>query len=165
MNAPFTYPEVGATEGSPPLGYNVLRYHTNLGPGVLDRAAEMVLTFGMHRAVGLRVRSSAARAAPDVAVTSVLGAGPLSISAPCRVVSVLEEPHRRGFTYGTVAGSPLEGEERFLLELDEAGDVIFSILAFSRPAAWYTKAAGPLLVAFQQLFARRCGAVLRRACA
>lgn len=164
MSTPFSYSEVGSTDdgATVPEGYNVLRYRTRLRRGVLDVAAEKLMTFGMHRSVGIRIQSSADRAAPGVRVTSVVGVGPIALHAPCQVISVIDEPHRRGFTYGTVAGSPLQGEERFLLEEDTNGDVWFSILAFSLPARWYTRAAGPLLVGIQRLFAQRCGAVMRR---
>jgi uncharacterized protein (UPF0548 family) len=82
--------------------------------------------------------------------------------APCLVVWTLAEGARAGFGYGTTAGHPFSGEESFVTALDDAGDVWFAVAAFSRPARWFTRAAGPIAPLFQQAYARRCAAVLRR---
>ena len=42
------------------------------------------------------------------------------------------------------------------------GTVWLSVNAFSRPAKWYSRAAGPATRGLQHAYARRCGTVLRR---
>jgi len=162
----FSYPEVGATEeGGPlPAGYRHLRYRTRLGFGqdVFEAAGESVLTWRMHRAAGVGLEATGPRAAPGVGVRVLLGRGRLGLAAPCEVVWAVEEPARLGFAYGTLAGHPECGEEAFLVELAPDGQVWFTVSAFSRPARWYTRAAGPLVPLFQRLYALRCGRVLRR---
>jgi uncharacterized protein (UPF0548 family) len=161
----FTYPEVGATGAEPlPPGYNHLHHRTLLGHGraVLEAAGEAVLTWRMHRAVGVGVRADAERAAPGVLVEVTLGPGRAGVRAPCRVVRTVTEADRIGFAYGTLAGHPTEGEESFLVEMGDDKAVWFTVTAFSRPARWYTRALGPAVPLAQKLYAQRCGQVLQR---
>ena len=157
----FTYAEIGATRHEPlPDGYNHLRYRVQVGTGadVFERAGRAVLSFGMHRAAGARVRSAAERAAPGVRVTVTLW----PFTVPCEVVYVDDEPNRIGFGYGTLPGHQERGEEAFLVELAPDGTVWLTIKAFSRPARWPTIVAGPLAVLVQHAFARICGRALIR---
>jgi uncharacterized protein (UPF0548 family) len=159
----LTYPEVGATRtGALPPGYRHLRYRTRLGRRDLVAAGEAILTFAMHRAAGVHIVASAPVAAVGVSVTSGLGLGPLRLRAPCRVVWAEQSPDRAGFAYGTLPGHPERGEELFLVSRDDAGDVWFSVTAFSGPASWYTRAAGPVVPLFQAAYARLCAHALRR---
>lgn len=48
------------------------------------------------------------------------------------------------------------------MDLADDGTVWFTVLAFSRPAAWYTRLAGPLVPHVQLWYARRLGRALRR---
>jgi uncharacterized protein (UPF0548 family) len=111
--------------------------------------------------MGVRFEASAPRAAPGVTATSHLGIGSLRLAAPCRVVWTVTEEDRIGFGYDTLPGHPECGEEAFLVERDADGRVWFSVTAFSLPAAWYTRAAGPIVPVLQRLYARRCGQVLK----
>lgn len=159
----FSYPEVGATrEPVLPAGYNHLRYRAPLPAGSFEIAGEAVLTFRMHRAAGVRIDASAPRAEPGVAVTAGLGIGPAQLWAPCAVVWAVDDEHRAGFAYGTLPGHPERGEEAFLVERDDDGRVWFSATAFSRPDRWFTRAGGPVVVAFQHAYARWLGTTLRR---
>lgn len=71
-----------------------------------------------------------------------LGVGRLGLRAPVRVVDVVDEPTRRGFAYGTLPGYPESGEESFVVELGETGDVTLTITAVSRPASRLARLAG-----------------------
>lgn len=165
----FTYAGVGATGSGragelPPPGYHLLRVRTGIGEGreVFAAAGRAVLDWRMHRALGIRVTASAPSAAPGVRVVVGLGAGPLRINAPCEVVWTADEARRTGFAYGTLPGHPERGEESFVVEWEPDGGVVLEVTAFSRPAAWYTRAAGPLGRVAQRAYAHRCGSVLRR---
>ncbi|WP_433478014.1 DUF1990 family protein [Spirillospora sp. CA-142024] len=161
----FTYAEVGATrEAERPDGYRHLRHRVLVGRGdaAYRNAADAVMEFWMHRALPVRVETSAPRAAPGVSVVIGLGAGPLRLNAPCRIVWTREEERYTGWAYGTLPGHPQSGEESFVVHLDDEDDVWLTVTAFSRPATAAARAAGPLGPVFQRAYARRCGAVLRR---
>ncbi|MFE6227804.1 MULTISPECIES: DUF1990 domain-containing protein [unclassified Streptomyces] len=162
----LTYREVGATRSpaSLPAGYHHLRHSTPVGhgPAAFRAAADAVTTWRMHRATGARVRTTAERAAPGVTLEVALGVGPLALGVPCQVIWLPEEEHRGGFAYGTLSGHPESGEESFLVELEPDGTVRFTVTAFSRPAAWYTRLAGPVVPHLQLAYARRLGRTLAR---
>lgn len=73
-----------------------------------------------------------------------LGPPRLGVRIPCRVVQVVDEPHRGGFAYGTLPGHPETGEERFEVRRGPDGVVAFTVTAFSRPASALARAGGPL---------------------
>jgi uncharacterized protein (UPF0548 family) len=160
-----SYEPTGATldavndDAALPNGFRHLRFRARIGSGqrVLQAAGEAIMTWQLHRKAGVRPRPSAPRAAPGVTVVSNV-----PIKAPCVVVWVLERPDRIGFGYGTTDGHPFSGEESFTAWIDPAGDVWFTVIAFSRPARWYTKAAGPIAPVFQRLYVRRLARVLRK---
>ncbi|MET9910642.1 DUF1990 domain-containing protein [Streptomyces sp. NPDC006476] len=162
----FTYQDVGATRraGFCPPGFHSLHVRSRIGEGekVFRRAADAVLTWEMHRELGVGIDTAAERAAPDVDVTVTLAG---VIKAPCRVVYTVEEPRRAGWAYGTLAGHPECGEESFLVERTGDGTVWLTVTAFSRPAKWYAKAGGPATRGLQNAYARRCGKILRKLCA
>ncbi|MGV9567637.1 DUF1990 family protein [Streptomyces sp. NPDC003480] len=161
----FTYEDVGATrDGHCPEGFRPLHVRARIGEGeeVFRRASEALLTWELHRAMGVGVLAGADRAAPGVDVTLTLAG---VIKAPCRVVWAVEEHRRTGWAYGTLPGHPESGEEAFVVDRTGDGTVWLTITAFSRPAKWYTKAGGPAARGFQQVYARRCGSVLRKLCA
>ncbi|MFG2875539.1 DUF1990 family protein [Streptomyces sp. NPDC048337] len=161
----LSYRDRGATARQPlPAGYNHLRHRTRIGRGreVFEAAGVAVTTFHAHRASGMRVRagSGAVRAGDRVEVG--IGLGPLRITAPCRIIWTAYEPTRVGFAYGTLTGHPESGEESFLVDLDPDGTVWFTVTAFSRPASWYTRLAGPVVPFLQLNYARLLGRRLRR---
>lgn len=160
----LTYPEVGATgTGSPlPAGYRHLHHRTRLGAVSLEAAGEALLSWRLHRAAGVQITASAPRAAAGVTVVSGLGIGPVRLSAPCRVVAVTEEAGRIGFAYGTLAGHPARGEEAFRVERGPDGEVWFTVTAFSVPARWFMRAAGPVAGLLQRGYAWHLGRTLRR---
>jgi uncharacterized protein (UPF0548 family) len=142
----LTYPEVGATlTDRLPDRYRHVRRHERLGVGEATlRAASVALAdWSMQRAAGLLIRASG----PPVVglrITSGIGFGPFRVWAPCKVVWVRDEPDRYGFGYGTLTGHPERGEEGFEVSMRAGGEVWFDIRAFSRPARWYAKLAGPV---------------------
>ncbi|MEU9735586.1 DUF1990 domain-containing protein [Streptomyces sp. NPDC048002] len=162
----FSYEDVGATREHDfcPPGFHPLHVRTRVGEGheVFRRAAEAVLTWDLHRTMGVGMDTSADRAAPGVDVTVTLAGG--LIKAPCRVVWTVEEHRRAGWAYGTLAGHPECGEESFVVDRTGDGTVWLTVHAFSRPAKWYSRAGGPATRGLQNAYARRCGTVLRRMC-
>ena len=160
----LNYPEVGATLAGPlpTAGYHHLHHTVRVGRGrdAFETAGAAVTTWAMHRATGARVESAADRAAPGVTLEVSLGLGPLRFTAPCQVIWTADTATRAGFAYGTRAGHPEGGEESFIVDLHEDGTVWFTVTAFSRAAAWYTRLGGPVVRALQHAYARRLGRAL-----
>lgn len=150
----LTYPDVGATAATLPAGYANVRISRRIGSGRqrFDQAAEAVMRYGMLRGAGLRVTASTdvARVGSDV-----LGRlGPFV--APCRVVYVVDEPNRRGFAYGSLPGHAVRGEEMFGVRYDPADDGVYSkVVAFSKPATWWSSLGAPVLSLVQRVVSRR----------
>lgn len=161
----LTYPEVGATAGALPPGYDHVRRTAVLGRGTatFDRAADAVMAWDLHRRAGLRVDADSARATLGTTVRLGVGIGPLRVTAPCRVVRVVDEVTARGFAYGTLPGHPEQGEESFIVRRDAAGTVTLEILAFSRPAQWWSRLGAPVTrLAQQHLTTRYLDALVER---
>lgn len=134
---PFTYAAVGRTAagtGEPPPGFTTLHRTRVLPVGTdFEDAAERLLSWWLQTGAGLGVAASSTIVELGSVVVLQLGRRPLHVSAPCRVVEVVEETDRRGFAYGTLPGHPESGEERFLLRRRPDGRIELSIDAFSRP--------------------------------
>jgi uncharacterized protein (UPF0548 family) len=139
--AQLTYSAVGGTAGVLPPGYYHLRRTAVIGTGAaaFAGAVDSLLGWQVHLRAGLAV--SAPVAGPGTLVLLGIAAGPARISAPCRVVYVMNDPGRRGFAYGTLPGHPECGEEAFAVERHDDDTVTFTITAFSRPATLLARAA------------------------
>lgn len=81
--------------------------------------------------------------------------GPVRVTAPARVVYVIDEPQRKGFAYGTLPGHPEQGEEAFIIEQHDDGSVWICIRAFSRPAHRWMWPAYPVMRLAQEFYTRR----------
>lgn len=162
---PLTYAEVGATRDTElPKDYTYLHVRVPIGRHVVVHAGEMLLTWRMHEGAGVRVRRTANRIATGTEVTCRVGVGPVGFDAPCRVVWTIEEERRIGFAYGTLTGHPESGEESFVVEEDDDGGTWLVVTAFTRPAAWYTRLAGPIGGVMQRALVRRYGRALQQLC-
>ncbi|MEE6169475.1 MULTISPECIES: DUF1990 family protein [unclassified Mycolicibacterium] len=149
---PLNYPEVGATAGELPSGYRHIRRTAALGEGrsCFENAAERLMHWGVQRGAGLRIQTSSELAEEGALLTIRLGPVP----AYGRVVYTVDEPDRRGFAYGTLRGHPESGEELFAVRYDE-GRVYVDVVAFSRPATWWSKLAAIPAAVAQRLVTNR----------
>jgi len=149
----LTYDEVGATAGELPAGYRHIRTSLRLGRGeeTFLAASDALMRWDVHRRAGLRVEADAETAAPGTTVVLRW----FGFTIPCRVVYVIDEPHRRGFAYGTLPGHPESGEERFCVERDADGEVRETITVFSRPGRWFTRVGDPVARVVQSVMTGR----------
>jgi uncharacterized protein (UPF0548 family) len=165
VDGDFTYADVGATAADRhPEGFSRLWVRTRIGEGESEFrvAARAVTEWRLHRAMGVRITTEPGRAVEGARVLVGIGIGPLRLNAPCAVVWTADERRRAGWGYGTLSGHPVSGEESFVVSRDGSGSVWLTVSAFSRPSAWWTRAAGPLVPWAQRRYAHRCGVVLRR---
>src|ERR1041385_1914216 len=173
---PFTYAEVGATNATPPAGYNVDHNRIQLGTGEATyRSAVDALKKWRHFELGWVAivpaggggdggggRGGKGGALGPAGVVVEVGAtvavkarafGTWSLNAS-RVVYVIDESRRFGFAYGTLPDHVERGEERFLIERLPDNTVWYDILAFSRPHHPLVKLSSPLARRLQRRFAR-----------
>ena len=83
---------------------------------------------------------------PDIGLVVAMAA-PLPmgwIDVVCRVVAVVDEPDRFGFTYGTLPVHPEQGEESFTVTRSDDGSITFEIVAVSRPRQPLARAFAPV---------------------
>jgi len=91
----------------------------------------------------------------DTAQLVIPVVGPIVITAPARVVYLIDEPKRKGFAYGTLPGHPEDGEEAFIVSQHEDESVWLTIRAFSRPSSRKWWAVYPALRVAQEFYTRR----------
>jgi uncharacterized protein (UPF0548 family) len=124
-----------------------------IGAGEADfhRAAVAILTWQAQLRAGLNVHASASFVAEGAVVEQRLG----PFSFPCRVVYVVDEPHRKGFAYGALPGHAERGEELFAVSWDPETDEVRALIhSVSLPAALWLPLF-PVLRIVQHIFARR----------
>ena len=133
-----------------------------LSEGDAEAAAEGTEVAAVDDATVIEIESSRVRVkccseGPEVAaVDTVVLVRMGFLPAPCRVVYVVDEPHVKGFAYGTLPGHPESGEERFVVRIDPVTAAVFAeVSAFSRPATWWSKAGGPFTSLLQRVMNKR----------
>lgn len=163
--APFTYPEVGATAGELPSGYDIDRYDADLGRGarVFERGRAAIADFVMYPPAWTLIVSDGPLAEGLVFASVIRHLGFWSIN-PGRVIYTIDDPDCFGFAFGTLPGHSERGEERFAVVRDPETDrVEFDALAFSRPEAPLARLGEPIARALQRRFARDAAAAMRAA--
>jgi uncharacterized protein (UPF0548 family) len=154
--APFNYEHVGETAHERRVaGYGWMDRSTTLRRTDFEAAASDLLSWRLQERAGLRVQASESPLQTDTVVLMRLGIGPLSLRIPCRVVYVIDQPHLRGFAYGTLPGHPEAGEERFVLEQHVDETISLTITAFSRPASRLSRLGGPVTRRVQEVMTVR----------
>ena len=130
---PLTYEPVGISAMSPPPPeFRLDRWSRTLPVGAFDRATEAIRTWQVHRGAGIVVEA----AGPPAVGSVVAMAAPLPlgyIELVCRVVEVVDQPDRFGFTYGTLSVHAERGEESFTVHRRPDDSITFDIVAASRP--------------------------------
>jgi uncharacterized protein (UPF0548 family) len=153
--APLSYSPRGGPGGGAPADFDHLDCSATLSRRDFDATVRDLFEWRMHSRAGLQVQASDIPLRPKTVVLMRWGMGALSLKIPCRVLEVVEEPERRGFTYGTLPGHPEAGEERFLLEHLDDGRILFTITASSRPASSLARLGGPISRAAQRCMTQR----------
>ena len=133
--APFSYPEVGATRGELPRGYDVDQARVCVGHGddAFDRARAALRDWAHFSLPWVRLSAEGQPAPGTLAAVMVCVHG-LWWTNLTRVIYLDDDVDRFTFAYGTLALHAECGEERFEIEIDRGtGEVTYSLLAFSKP--------------------------------
>jgi uncharacterized protein (UPF0548 family) len=160
-HAEVTYGEVGASNGELPdpatTGYKSSRHEKMIGHGQadFDRAVEGIRTWQAHRAAKVSLRSITPIEVGQTALF-VVTLFPMEIRICCRIVSVVHEPNRFGFSYGTLPCHPEVGEEQFLVERNpDTNDVTFRINVFWKSVSPLLRLGSPITKAMQRNYTQR----------
>jgi uncharacterized protein (UPF0548 family) len=164
MKNEFTYDEVGCThpEAPPILGYHIHHRFARIGgPEVWDQARAAIAAWRMFDIDWITIEVDGA---PAKGVIARVGArmGPLVLKNPCAVTQVYDSENHYGFSYGTLPGHAMSGEERFSVYLQDGG-VHYEILAYSRPASLLARLGKPVVRHMQYRFGTESLAAMARA--
>jgi uncharacterized protein (UPF0548 family) len=144
--AALTYGAGIRADASAPHGYWRLDESRGLGSGdaVFQRACDELFSWRMHERAGFLVQTSGAEIRVGLVLTLSTRRGPMRVLAPCRVVRVTRDDDRAGFTYGTLPGHPVSGQEEFLIQKQSDDQVVATIRAVSRPYSTLAKLGAPI---------------------
>lgn len=159
-DAPFTYPEVGASLGTlPSHGYANDEYGVVLGQGqpCFVRATAALERFANYPSAWARIQCDGDGSPREglVFVAQIDHYGFHSLNG-CRVIAVIRDDatlQRYGFAFGTLPSHEERGEESFVVSFDPAsGEVRYDVRAFSRPRGALARLAAPIARALQRRF-------------
>jgi uncharacterized protein (UPF0548 family) len=122
----------------------------DVAAGVLEWAIKTRSGFSIEPASGdgLRVRQGA-----DLSLVAHIG--PLQIREPIRIVTVVEQPDRVGFAYGTRPGHPVAGEEAFVVHRDSTGTVSLTLRSLTKAPRGPWRLLFPVALVAQRFYRRR----------
>src|SRR6185436_2412783 len=156
----FAYPEVGATQTTPPAGYRHDHNRIRLGEGseIYARACRALAAwkqFDLGWIELQRANTPIVVGATVAVLEHHLGFWSLNAARIVYVIGEETEGKRFGFAYGTLPDHAELGEERFSIEWSPSDDSVwYDILAFSRPNKLAPKLGYPLTRMLQRRFAR-----------
>lgn len=164
----FSYSFVGQTASTSPAGFNVDHTRINLGSGeaVFIAATKAIERWEQFQLGWVEPWTSLTPITEGEVVAVLARVAGLWWLNAARIVYVVDEAgpvQRFGFAYGTLPGHAECGEERFLIEWDQAdGSVWYDILAFSRPRHPLARLGFPFARLVQKRFARESAEAMRR---
>ena len=142
-----------------PKGYR--RHACTLSIGHGERrwheAASAVLGWQIKTRSGFTVESGTndIRATENADYRLTARLGPITIHEPVRVVTVVNQPTRCGFSYGTLDGHPVSGEEAFIVHRTPDGEVWLTLRSLTRASRGRWRWAFPILLVAQKYYRRR----------
>lgn len=159
VQAELTYDHVGSTlrpHGVPDRRRRSVR-HTLAARDVhaFDAAVAGLRSWVPQRHLGARIHPPDASATVGETLLVVLAAGPIEVTAPNRIVWVVDEADRYGYAYGTLPGHPAAGEECFLVERIDDHRLRLTVTVDAAPATLATRVLAPLVVQVSHLAVRR----------
>ncbi|MEO7259733.1 MAG: DUF1990 domain-containing protein [Jatrophihabitantaceae bacterium] len=114
------------------------------GSAAFDSASRAVLSLRMHRKAGVKMTMPTDTVRLGDVIRLSFGVGPVALRGSCDVISVADEPRRRGFRYRTRPDHPEEGEESFIVDWAADNQVVVTVESFARPNKLLIRLAGPV---------------------
>lgn len=152
---PTTEPESDTWSIDDPVPYRPFEATALVGRGdaVWERAARDVLRWRVKTRSGFRVDDAEPVSPGERLVISARIAG-WTVREPVEVATVVATPTRVGFSYRTLPGHPVAGEEAFIVHRD-GDDVMLTIRSLTAPAGTQPWRALHPLLRIAQMIARR----------
>lgn len=153
--APGTDPQLSSWQANEFSPFRRSEVSALIGHGdeVWERATRDVLSWKVKTRSGFTV-NDARPVSPSTRLTITARVGGVTIREPVEVVAVVETATRVGFSYRTLPGHPVTGEEAFIVHRD-GDDVFLSIRSLTAPAATQPWRALYPLLRVAQIVARR----------
>jgi uncharacterized protein (UPF0548 family) len=148
-----------------PKGY--IRYARTIrighGREQWDAAASAVLDWQIKIRSGFTVEPVTAgiRVRENADYQLIARFGPFAVREPVRVVAVVQQPTRCGFSYGTLDGHPVSGEEAFIVHRTADGQIWLTLRSLTRASEGRWRWAFPFLMVVQKYYRRRYVQALR----
>jgi uncharacterized protein (UPF0548 family) len=176
----LNYAAIGATTSDvvlsfPPEGFRSTQVRHRLGSGThrFDQAGRALMTWGALRGAGVEVGGVQAEQAaaslretgplfledgtpwitPGMTASLTVPDGGFPLDGPVKVVTVVDEPGRIGFAWGTCPGNGLQAEQLLLVEHEEDDSVWATIRTICRVEG--LRGRSPLLRRAQERLERR----------
>jgi len=155
-----------ADRWSPALaGYRCFERRTELSAtsDAWNDLVQILMSWGIKTRSGFSVEPTPGQHRVEVAenYTLVLRIGPMHVREPVRIMAVVDQPDRVGFSYGTLDGHPVAGEEAFILERETDGRVTLVLRSISRAPSGAWRRAYPFARLLLPVFRRRYSRALR----
>jgi uncharacterized protein (UPF0548 family) len=148
-----------------PEGYRRHTCTVGIGHGqrAWDEAASAVLHWQVKTRSGFVVEpvTAGVRAQEQADYRLIARVGPFTVREPVRVVAVVDQPARCGFSYGTLDGHPVSGEEAFIVHRTVDDEVRLTLRSLTRASHGRWRRAFPLLLVAQRHYRRRYLLALR----
>jgi uncharacterized protein (UPF0548 family) len=154
----LTYDHIGSTlDPEEQARASVRRHRRDIGngDGAFIHARDALRAWAPQRKIGGAVHPPDTPIEEGAAALVVLRLGPIEVTAPTRIVAVVDEPTRFGYAYGTLRGHPASGEESFLVELTADGVVRATIAIDAVSAIEPRRLITPVMRVMQAAIARR----------
>ena len=157
-----SYPEVGATRGEFPAGYDHDRNFKVLGSGEQDflKAVDALRRWVMFPSAWTTIHPATTPQQTGNVVVLVFNLLGMHWTSAAKIVYEVDETdtpevkRRVGFAYGTLPDHVECGEERFTIAWKHDDSVVYELQAFSRPQFWMARLAKPLARRWQKRFVR-----------
>lgn len=133
---------IGLLQRPVPDGYRHDRWTAPLPHG-FDPARLALQGWIGHGTAGITITDPPPIAVGET-VAMAIPVGPIWVTAAARIVDVVDEPDRYGFTYATLPHHPEDGEESFIITRDGDSDATCTVTAVWRTGTYVSRVLPPL---------------------
>ena len=151
-----SYPQIGATAGNMPKGYDHDQNQILLGKGdhIYKNAKSAIVQWKMFPSNWTYIYPKNQEIEKGESVVVLFKLFGFWWFNACRIVYIINEENHFGFAYGTLKEHIESGEELFEVYKDEQEFIWYRIRAFSRPKRWFAKLGYPVARFHQRRFVK-----------